>query len=229
MPVIGLVFAGDPALVATGRDHRGTKPRIGMRIEDAHLPRPGRASAQLRGEAVDGADAAVRVQRRDPRQRRVIGAVQPVQPALAFGRVRQPVRRDHRAVIEPHQQGGVVLSAVRIDHQAREIRQDRGRVQPLGQPFRQTRRAHVIGDVASHVGGRDAQGAAADPVGHAVRGVIAGDQPPRGAVLTQDAEGRRCRVIGHDAGCLRRTADRRQLPTIGNCGIDSAKPETRAG
>ena len=101
---------------------------------------------------------------------------------MQLGLVGVAVAGDDRAVIEFHQQGRVVLAPVRVDHEAREIRQDRGRVQLPGQFARQPRRAHVIGDVAGHVGLGQAQRAAVHELGHGIGRVVAGDQETGGAI-----------------------------------------------
>ena len=49
------------------------------------------------------------------------------------------VSGDDRAVVEFHQEGRIILTAVRVDHQTREIRQDRGAVERFGECCREAR------------------------------------------------------------------------------------------
>jgi hypothetical protein len=134
--------------------------------------------------------------------------VEGVEPALDLGRVDAAVAGHDGAVVEAHDEGGVVLAAVGVDDEAREARQDRGRAEPLGEMPRDPARPDVVGDVALHVGGREAEvepGPSRLEAGrHAVRGVVAEQEDRRRPARVQRLEGRRVGQVailhGHRAG-----------------------------
>lgn len=87
----------------------------------------------------------------------VIGPIETLQTFMNSRRIQIPIGRNDGAVIKPHDQSRIILAAVRINHQTREIRQDRWAVQGLGQRARQPGRAHIPRDMPRHILGRDAQ------------------------------------------------------------------------
>ena len=195
MAAIGFVLPHhDTGFAAQEIKKRQRQTGIEMGIEDADMPGPVGPPDEPGGEAVDGADHRIDLPRGQPFKRVVIGPVEGVQPPFDLGRIDVAVGRNDRAVIKLHHQCRVILAPVGVDHEAREIGQDRGRAQTVGQVPRQPGGADVIGDVAPHVGGRDAKGPAADAIRHPVGGMVAGDEPARGAVAVMDVKGLICHV-----------------------------------
>ena len=177
MPRIGLVFAHAQIGLRAQQLQQGLRQALIGGIKNAHMPGPGRAPAQLRGKAVDGHDHRIGAARGQLRQCGVIGAVAAVEPLLQRLGAGMAIGGNDRAVVKLHQQRWVIFAAVRIDHKAREIRQDRAAPQMLRQGACHPSGANVIGDMAVHIRRRDAQIAAAHKGWHSVCRVIAGDQP----------------------------------------------------
>ena len=102
-----------------------------------------------------------------------------------------------RPVIQLHQQCRIVLTAVGINHQPREIGQNCGAIKCGGQFMRYTLCADIKRDVPLHVRGVQPKVAATNPIGHAVRCMIACDQPAARSVGAINMKRRMCHVTCH--------------------------------
>ena len=195
--VVGLVVADDEiGLGPETRDQRERQPVIAG-VEHPDQPGPRRAAHERGREAVHGEDDRVGAPRREAGDGVVVGPVEAREPVLDACRVDAAVCRDQRAVVELHHQRRVVLAAVGVDHQPREVRHHERGIEPVRERPRHACGANVERDVPRHVGGRDPEVAARDRHRHPVRRVVAGDEPARRPVLPLDDH--RCIVRHHSA------------------------------
>lgn len=125
----------------------------------------------------------------------VIGAIAGVKTGGALGLICVAIGGYDGAIIELHQKGRIVLAAVGVYHQAREIGGHHRRIQQLTQMTRHRIGADIIGDVTLHILMGKAKVSAIDKRGDMIGRVIAGDQPAGRAVSPVHIE----RYVGHNS------------------------------
>ena len=158
------------------------------------MPGP-RIAAPVRREAVHGQDRGRSPGGLGPGDRRrdrgVERGIEAGDPRLLAGLVDPGVARHHGAVGEAHHQRRVGAAAVRIDDQAREMREDRRRAELRGQAPGHRRRADIVGDVPGELAVRQAE---IDVRRNVVRGVVADDDEAAAGVAGSDLAGMRRRM-----------------------------------
>ena len=87
------------------------------------------------------------------RNRPMVRRVESTRFAVPFGDVDMAIARDYRTVRQSHDQGRVVLAAVRVDEEARKGREHSGCAEPSREAARHVGRTDVVGDVALEFGG----------------------------------------------------------------------------
>lgn len=190
MAVVRLIIAhAKIRIFPQSRNQRQREPAVEMRMQNANVPGAWGAALEAGGKGMDGDDHRVITPGGKLGIGGMIGPIKPRKPLFDPVRIQIPIGRNDRAVIKPHHQGRVILAPVRINHQTREIRQDRWAVQGLGQRARQPCRAHIPRDMPRHILGRDAQGSGPHPIGHPIGRMIAGHQPAPRTVLANDLIG----------------------------------------
>ena len=126
----------------------------------------------------------------------VIGLVEALDAALPLVGSHRVVGRDHRAVIELADEGRIVLAAVRVDQQAREIGEDRRRAGHRGELRRHGLDADIVGDVTPELVFRQTE--IAILVRQRVAGMVGDQDETLRAVALDDRERREDRGAGHD-------------------------------
>ena len=116
MPIIGLVYAhGEVSAGLQSGNGKICQPAV-FSEKDANFPRTGRAALEPRCERMHRNDGAIR-----GCQLAVgfmIGTVILLQPTFHVRRVRIAIGRNEGAVVNLHQQGGIIFAAVGINHQS---------------------------------------------------------------------------------------------------------------
>ena len=133
----------------------------------------------------------------------VIGAIEAVEPALAFLRRHRVVRRHNRAVIELADQRRIVLAAVGIDQQPRETGDHRRRAGQRRKLPRHHLDADVVGDVSVEFARRQTE--IAIFLGQVAPRVVGKEHKAAAAVAFQDLEGGKDGRAGHrliTVGCM---------------------------
>ena len=181
MARIGFILAHTNILLcAQLRQQRLRQAVRPMVKQHPHMPWARLASAQAGGKGMNGDDNRIFPPCRQFGQGGVIGQIQPINPRLHFIRINIAVGRNDGAIIQPHNQRGVIQPAVGVNHKAREVRTNHRAVQRRAQRLCRPSCPNIIGNMARHIFGRYAQIAPRHPIGHMVAGMIAGDQePPR--------------------------------------------------
>lgn len=184
---VGFVVANlEVGFLAQAFEERMRKAGV-MRIKHADLPRAFGAVFQLWRERVDREQHRVRA-RGEFGQGGVVGAVALREPLFEILSIGMAVGRDDRAVVEFHQQRGVICAAIGVNHKAREVRADYGAVEHYAQGRGNACGSDVKGDVAVHVFCRQAEVTAIHEFGHRIGGVIDRDAPAARTVCADDLE-----------------------------------------
>ena len=227
LAVVRLVLADDDAVVGAQRFEQGNGEAIVAIPQDRCVPRSRHVLPAV-GEAVDrqqhrrhaGGDATLD----QAIDAQVIGFVVLPHAPLALGAVEMTVARHHRAVGDAHDERRIVEAAIGIDQQTREARENRGRVQHLGDAPRHCRGADIVGDMALELVGRQPECSVL--ARNCVNGVIAHQQqagvaPAGDHFVTVRDEG------GDERGCLA-PIEIWHAPNIALRPLDDHHPRRRA-
>ena len=119
MPIVGFIDANGQitARLQPSNDRIG-QTTVGGK-EDADFPRSFRPTDKLRGERVDRDNG--RIGGGEFCIGRMVGAVIGFDPAPELGLIGVTIGRNQAAVIEFHQQSGIIFATIGINHQSGEI------------------------------------------------------------------------------------------------------------
>ena len=172
------------AFIPQARQQWQRQPCV-ARIKDRYMPWPRLAPAQLWCEAVQSHNDWIITACDHIGHCAMVRAVKPGQAPLNLCIRSTAIAGNNCAVVDLHQQRGVILASVRINHQPGKIGGHNRCAQRRTHRLCHAQCANIIGDVPLHIGAGQAKVAPRHVVRHKVAGMVTRHHPSPGAFRSE--------------------------------------------